>query len=138
MTALPDSTDLTIEGWPIERLIPSPRNARTHDAAQVADIAGSIRAFGFRNPILVGPEGDVVAGHGRLAAARKLGLSTVPVIVLRDLTETQRRQLMLADNRIALNSGWDARMLALELRDLRDLGADLKIMGFNEIGRAHV
>jgi ParB-like chromosome segregation protein Spo0J len=97
---------LRIEYWPIERVIPSARNARTHSAAQVAEIAGSIRAFGFTNPLLVGADADVVAGHGRLAAARLLGLSEVPVIPLRNLSETERRQLMLADNRIALNAGW--------------------------------
>src|SRR5882672_421529 len=90
-----------LEYWPTERLIPSPRNARTHSDAQVAEIAGSIRAFGFTNPILVGEEGDIVAGHGRLAAARQLALPMVPVLVLRGLTDTQRRQLVLADNRIA-------------------------------------
>jgi ParB-like chromosome segregation protein Spo0J len=76
-----------LEHWPIERLVPSPRNARTHSEAQVAEIAGSIRAFGFTNPILVGEDGDVIAGHGRLAAARKLGLSEVPVIPLLGLSE---------------------------------------------------
>src|SRR3954466_12952708 len=109
---------LRLEHWPIERLVPSPRNARTHDSAQVAEIAGSIRAFGFTNPILVGEDGDVVAGHGRLAAARQLGISTVPVIPLEGLTDVQRRQLMLADNRIALNAAWDLDMLKLELIDL--------------------
>src|SRR3954470_11821659 len=99
-----------LEFWPVERLIPSPRNARTHSDAQVAEIAGSIRAFGFTNPILVSEDGDVVAGHGRLAAARLLGLTEVPVIPLRDLTPVQRRQLMLADNRIALNAGWDLEL----------------------------
>src|SRR4051795_7641191 len=98
---------LQLEHWPIGRLVPSPRNARTHSDAQVAEIAGSIRTFGFANPILVGEDGDVIAGHSRLAAAGKLGLTEVPVIPLRDLTELQRRQLVLADNRIALNAGWD-------------------------------
>src|SRR2546422_11052991 len=87
-----------LEQWPIERLVPSPRNARTHSDAQVAEIAGSIRTFGFTNPILVGEDGDVIAGHGRLAAARLLGLVEVPVIPLRGLSDLQRRQLMLADN----------------------------------------
>ena len=119
-----------IEHWPLERLLPSPRNARTHSEAQIAEIAGSIRTFGFTNPILAGETGDVVAGHGRLAAARLLGLSEVPVIVLRDLSEVQRRQLMLADNRIALNAGWDLEMLHLELKDLSVLGADLSALGF--------
>src|ERR1700686_5356228 len=123
---------LRLEFWPVERLVPYARNARTHSAAQIAEIAGSIRAFGFSNPILVGDGGDVIAGHGRLAAARKLELTTVPVVMLRGLTEIQRRQLVLADNRIALNAGWDAEMLSLELADLDKLGADLKILGFSE------
>jgi DNA modification methylase len=123
---------LRLEFWPLDRLVPSPRNARTHSDAQVAEIAGSIRAFGFVNPILVGDAGDVIAGHGRLVAARKLGLAEVPVIALRGLTETQRRQLVLADNRIALNAGWDLDMLQLELRDLSALGADLVVLGFTE------
>src|SRR4026209_1934340 len=113
-----------LEFWPVDRLIPSPRNARTHSAAQVAEIAGSIRAFGFTNPILAGEDGDVIAGHGRLAAARSLGLAEVPVIPLSGLTETQRRQLVLADNRIALNAGWDLEMLNLELKEMSALGAD--------------
>src|SRR5437773_1232543 len=91
---------LRLEFWPVDRLVPSPRNARTHSDAQVAEIAGSIRTFGFTNPILIGEDGDVIAGHGRLAAARKLGLSEVPVIALHGLTQVQRRQLVLADNRI--------------------------------------
>jgi DNA modification methylase len=121
-----------LEFWPLDRLVPSPRNARTHSEAQVAEIAGSIRAFGFTNPILVGEDGDVVAGHGRLAAARQLGLAEVPVISLKGLNELQRRQLVLADNRIALNAGWDLDMLHLELKDLSGLGADLSMLGFTK------
>src|SRR3954470_20013835 len=121
---------LRLEFWRIERLLPSPRNARIHSDAQIAEIAGSIRAFGFTNPILIGEDGDVIAGHGRLAAARLLGLGDVPVIALRGLSDVQRRQLMLADNRIALNAGWDAEMLNLELKDLSVLGADLAALGF--------
>jgi DNA modification methylase len=131
-TALPVNNELQVEHWPIDRLIPSPRNARTHSAEQVAEIAGSIRAFGFANPILVGDDGDVVAGHGRLAAARLLGLPEVPVIPLRGLNPVERRMLMLADNRIALNAGWDADLLKLELTDLSKLGADFKLLGFSE------
>ena len=99
---------------------------------------GSIRAFGFSNPILVGAEGDVIAGHGRLAAARQLGLAEVPVIIVSGLNELQRRQLILADNRIALNAGWDLDMLHLELKDLSALGADLAKLGFTtqELARA--
>jgi len=126
-----DAADrLQVEYWPIDRLVPSPRNARTHNGAQVAEIAGSIRAFGFTNPILIGEDGDVIAGHGRLAAARGLGLAQVPVILLKGLTELQRRQLVLADNRIALNAGWDLELLHLELKDLSVLGADLSVLGF--------
>src|ERR1700735_17771 len=128
----PAGDALRIEYWPIDRLIPSARNARTHSAAQVAEIAGSIRSFGFANPILVGEDADVVAGHGRLAAARLLGLSQVPVIPLRNLGEIERRQLMLADNRIAMNAGWNLEMLKLELADLGKLGADLKTLGFSD------
>ena len=119
-----------LDYWPVGRLVPSPRNARIHSDAQVAEIAGSIRAFGFTNPILADEDGDVIAGHGRLAAARLLGLSEVPVIPLKGLTAVQKRQLMLADNRIALNAGWDAEMLNLELRELSVLGADLEALGF--------
>jgi DNA modification methylase len=128
-----DSSErLKIDYWPLERLIPFARNARTHSPSQVAEIAGSIRAFGFSNPILVGAEGDVIAGHGRLAAARQLGLLEVPVIILAGLSESQRRQLVLADNRIALNAGWDLDMLKLELTELSLLGADLSALGFSE------
>ena len=125
-----DEPRLQVEYWPLARLIPYARNARTHSEAQVAEIAGSIRAFGFSNPILVSEAGDVIAGHGRLAAARKLGLTEAPVIVLRNLTEFERRQLVLADNRIALNAGWDKEMLSLELADLSGMGADLSALGF--------
>ena len=121
---------LRFEVWPVTQLIPSARNARTHSDAQIAEIAGSIRAFGFSNPVLVGEDGDIIAGHGRLAAARQLGLTEVPVIVLSGLTDVQRRQLMLADNRISLNAGWDLEMLHLELTDLTVLGADLALLGF--------
>lgn len=124
------SDTLRLEFWSIDRPVPSPRNARTHSDAQVAEIAGSIRAFGFTNPILVGEEGDVIAGHGRLAAARRLGLAEVPVIMLSGLTELQRRQLVLADNRIAMNAGWDLEMLGLELKDMSALGANLLLLGF--------
>jgi DNA modification methylase len=138
MTATPEAVSMAaartgrigLEHWAVGRLVPSPRNARTHSDAQVAEIAGSIRTFGFTNPILADEDGDVIAGHGRLAAARLMGLTEVPVIPLKGLTETQKRQLMLADNRIALNAGWDADMLNLELRELSVLGADLEALGF--------
>src|SRR3954468_18448474 len=121
-----------IERWPLDRLIPHARNARTHSDAQVAQIAGSIAEFGFVNPVLVGDDGVIVAGHGRVLAARKLGLSEAPVIVLTHLSSTQRRALMIADNRIADNAGWDDEMLAAELAALRDEDVDLGLLGFDE------
>lgn len=124
--------DLKIQYWKIDRLVPYARNARTHDAAQIAEIAGSIRAFGFTNPILVGEAGDIIGGHGRLAAARQLGLETVPVIVLPGLSEAQRRQLVLADNRIALNAGWDVEMLNAEIQDLATAGVEIAGLGFSD------
>lgn len=126
------ASPLRLEFWPTDRLVPSPRNARSHSDSQIAEIAGSIRTFGFTNPVLVGEDGTVIAGHGRLAAARKLALPEVPVIALYGLSDIQRRQLMLADNRIALNAGWDLEMLQLELKDLSELGADLSVLGFSK------
>ena len=121
-----------IEHWPLERLIPHARNARTHSEEQVAQIAGSIAEFGFVNPVLVGDDGVIVAGHGRVLAARKLGLSEVPVIVLSHLTPTQRRALMIADNQIATNAGWNDEMLAAELAALKDEAFDLDLLGFDD------
>src|SRR5450755_1657387 len=111
-----------IEHWPISRLIPYARNARTHSDAQVAQIAASIREFGFTNPILVDGEHGVIAGHGRLLAARKLGMTEVPTIELGHLSPAQRRAYALADNRLALNAGWDEDMLRIELGDLQTEG----------------
>jgi DNA modification methylase len=120
-----------IEHWPLARLLPYARNARTHSDDQVAQIAASIVEFGFTNPILVGGDGVIVAGHGRLAAARKLGLEAVPVVVLDHLTPTQRRALVIADNRIAENAGWDDAMLRTELEALQADGFDLDLTGFD-------
>jgi len=120
-----------IEQWPTGKLLPYARNARTHSAAQVAQIAASIAEFGFTNPILAGGDGVIVAGHGRLAAAQKLGIPTVPVVVLDHLTPTQRRALVIADNRIAENAGWDAAMLQVELAALQDDDFDLSLTGFD-------
>ncbi len=111
-------------------LVPSARNARTHSDAQVAQIAASIREFGFTNPILVDGDRGVIAGHGRLLAARKLGLEQVPTIELSHLSPTQRRAYMLADNRLALAAGWDADLLRVELGDLQSEGFDLALTGF--------
>ena len=107
------------------------RNARTHDAEQVQQIAASIREFGFNNPILVDNDSTIVAGHGRLAAARQLGMDQVPCIVLGHLTDTQRRAYVIADNKIALNAGWDKQLLALEMGELRP-HIDLALLGFME------
>ena len=124
--------DLKIEQWPVERLVPYARNARTHSDGQVAQVAASIAQFGFVNPILVGPDRVIIAGHARLLAARKLEMSEVPVIVLEHLSEAQRRALVIADNRLALNAGWDEEMLALELGALREEDFSLDILGFDD------
>ena len=123
---------MQIESVSLAKLIPYARNARTHSEAQVAQIAGSIREFGFTNPVLIDAADGIIAGHGRVMAARALGLSEVPCIRLAHLTETQRRAYVLADNRIALNSGWDADMLALELTELRIDDFDLSLLGFDD------
>ncbi len=120
-----------IEHWPMDKLLPYARNARQHSDEQIAQIAASIAEFGFVNPCLVGADGVLVAGHGRLAAARKLGLSTVPVVVLDHLTPTQRRALVLADNRLAELSTWDDVLLRIELEALQDEGFDLDLTGFD-------
>lgn len=120
-----------IEHWPIDKLLPYVRNARQHSDEQIAQIAASIAEFGFVNPILTGADGVLVAGHGRLAAARKLGLATVPVVVLDHLTPTQRRALVLADNRLAELATWDDALLRVELEALQDEGFDLDLTGFD-------
>src|SRR5512142_3416861 len=107
-----------IEVWRTDRLVPYAKNARTHSPEQVAQIAASIAEFGFNAPILVDSGAGIIAGHGRLLAARKLGLAEVPVVVLDHLSETQRRAYIIADNKLALNAGWDERVLAQELREL--------------------
>jgi DNA modification methylase len=119
-----------IEWQSVDKLIPYAKNARTHSDEQVAQIAGSIKEFGFNNPVLVDKDNSVIAGHGRLMAARKLGMDKVPVVQLGHMTEAQRKAYVLADNRIALNSGWDAGMLSLELQDLKD-DIDLTLLGFD-------
>ena len=120
-----------IEQWPTAKLVPYARNARTHSETQVAQIAASIAEFGFTNPILAGSDGVIVAGHGRLAAAQKLGLEVVPVVVLDHLSPTQRRALVIADNRIAENAGWDDAMLRVELAALADDDFNVALTGFD-------
>jgi ParB-like chromosome segregation protein Spo0J len=116
---------LAVEYRAVSALIPYARNARTHSDAQVAEIAASIREFGFTNPILVDGDNGIIAGHGRLLAARKLGMTEVPVIELAGMTEAQKRAYVIADNRLALNAGWNTELLALEFSDLDALGFDL-------------
>ena len=121
-----------IEIWPVERLVPYAKNARTHSPDQVAQIAASIVEFGFVNPILVDTNAGIIAGHGRLLAARKLGLGECPVVVLDHLSETQRRAYIIADNKLAQNAGWDDATLAAELADLEAEGMDLALVGFSD------
>ena len=120
-----------IEYLGIESLIPYARNSRTHSDEQVAQIAASIREFGFTNPVLVDGEGGIIAGHGRVMAARRLGLGEVPCIRLGHLTDAQKKAYVIADNKLALNAGWDNELLALELQELEDMGYDLELTGFS-------
>jgi ParB-like chromosome segregation protein Spo0J len=120
-----------IEHVEIESLIPYARNSRTHSDAQVAQIAASIKEFGFTNPVLIDQEGGIIAGHGRVMAARKLKLAEVPCIRLGYLTDTQKRAYVIADNKLALNAGWDNEMLQVEFADLTELGFNLDLTGFS-------
>jgi DNA modification methylase len=116
----------------VEALIPYAKNSRTHDDAQVAQIAASIKEFGWTNPILIDGDKGIIAGHGRLMAARKLGLTKVPVIELKDMTEAQKKAYVIADNKLAMNAGWDMDFLKLELQDLEDADFDLSLTGFDD------
>ncbi|MGG6831947.1 UNVERIFIED_CONTAM: site-specific DNA-methyltransferase [Streptococcus canis] len=116
----------------VSDLIPYIRNARTHSESQVAQIAASIKEFGFLSPILIAEDNTILAGHGRLAAARKLGLKQVPCVKESHLTETQRRAYIIADNKLSLNAGWDEDMLAIELSELQGADFDLDLLGFDE------
>ena len=115
----------------VEDLIPYARNSRTHSDAQVAQIAASVREFGWTNPVLVDGENGIIAGHGRILAARKLGMAEVPCIELAGLTDTQRRAYIIADNKLALNGGWDDELLALELGELHAADFDMALLGFD-------
>jgi DNA modification methylase len=120
-----------LEWRSVSTLIPYARNSRTHSDEQIAQIAASIKEFGWTNPILIDGDNGIIAGHGRLSAARKLGHEEVPVIELKDLTETQRKAYIIADNRLALNAGWDNEMLTIELNDLLADNFALDILGFD-------
>jgi hypothetical protein len=121
-----------IQIWPVERLVPYARNARLHSDTQIAQIAASIREFGFTNPILVDGACGIIAGHARLAAARTLGLAEVPVIVLDHLTEVQKRAYILVDNKLAENAVWHEEMLAVELQTLAAEAFELSLTGFSD------
>jgi len=116
----------------VDSLIPYIKNSRTHSDEQVAQIAASIKEFGWTNPILVDGTNGIIAGHGRLLAARKLGYKEVPTIELSELTETQKKAYIIADNRLALNAGWDNEMLTIELNDLLADGFALEMLGFDQ------
>ena len=123
---------MQIEHLKTADLIPYARNSRTHSETQIAQIAGSIKEFGFTNPILIDGENGIIAGHGRIMAAQKLGLAEVPCIRLGYLTEAQKRAYVIADNKLALNSVWDEAMLINELKGLREEDFDLSLTGFDE------
>src|SRR5277367_4029768 len=125
--------EIHIELWPIGRLIPKVNNPRTHSREQIAMIAASIREFGWTNPVLVGADDDIIAGHARLLAARQLNLQEVPVIVLAHLSPAQRRALVIADNQLAIaGAGWDEEMLRIELAMLQEEDYSLNLLGFDD------
>jgi DNA modification methylase len=121
-----------VEQWPIEKLVPYAKNSRTHSDAQVAQIAASIKEWGFTTAVLVDESGSIIAGHGRVMAARKLGMTSLPVMVATGWTDAQKRAYVIADNKLALNAGWDNELLSLELGELGDLGFDLELTGFTD------
>jgi len=126
MTNFPDYKKVSIDA-----LIPYARNSRTHSDEQVAQIAASIKEFGFLNPIIIDGENGIIAGHGRVMAAQKLGLKELPCIEASHLTDAQRRAYIIADNKLALNAGWDDEMLRIELAELGEADFDLELTGFS-------
>jgi ParB-like chromosome segregation protein Spo0J len=122
-----------VERWPLAKLIPYARNARTHSDEQIKQIAASIREFGFTNPVLVDEQGTLICGHGRLLAAQQIGITDVPTMVARGWTHAQIQAYRLADNQLALNAGWDRELLGLELGELKLGGFDLALTGFGEL-----
>ena len=123
---------MEVTEYPLDELIPYINNARTHDDVQVSQIAASISEFGFTNPILIDEKKGIIAGHGRLMAAKKLGLDNVPCITLEGLTEAQKKAYVIADNQLALNAGWDLDALKLELDHLAEVDFDIELLGFSE------
>jgi DNA modification methylase len=132
MTTITPQMAERIELWPLDRLVPYARNPRTHSDEQIEQIAASIVEFGWTNPVLVDSDAGILAGHGRLAAAKRLGLEQVPVVVLDHLTPAQRRAYIIADNKLALNAGWDEELLRLELAALEQDGFGLDVIGFSD------
>lgn len=116
---------------PVDRLIPYARNARTHNDRQIEKVAKSIKEFGFLNPVIISADGGIIAGHCRVMAAKRIGLEEVPCIKEDFLTEAQKRAYILADNKLALDAGWDEELLALELSELKDCGLDIELTGFD-------
>ena len=119
----------------VKELVPYARNSRTHSDEQISQIMSSIKEFGFTNPILTDGENGIIAGHGRVMAAQRLGMEEVPTIELSHLTEAQKKAYIIADNKLALNSGWDEEMLAIEMQELHDFGYDLDLIGFTQEDR---
>ena len=123
---------MKVEDKKVEDLIPYAMNSRTHDETQVAQIASSIKEFGFTNPILIDEDSGIIAGHGRILAAKKLGFAEVPCIVIGGLTKAQKKAYVIADNQLALNAGWDLEMLKLEIESLKELDFDIDLLGIDE------
>ena len=120
-----------VEKWAIEKLVPYARNSRTHSDEQISQIAASIKEWGWTTPVLVDEHGGIIAGHGRTLAAQRLKMAEVPVMVAKGWSEAKRRAYVIADNKLALNAGWDNELLALELEELGDLGFDMDLLGFD-------
>jgi ParB-like chromosome segregation protein Spo0J len=129
---------IDIEYKKTDTLIPYVNNSRTHDDAQVSQIAASIKEFGFTNPLLIDSEGGIIAGHGRLMAAKKLGMDEVPTILLDGLSDAQKKAYVIADNKLALNAGWDMDLLAVEIEQLKELDFDIGLLGFDDDGLATI
>ena len=116
----------------IDRLVPYARNARTHSKEQILQLRASLREFGFVNPVIVDKDLNVIAGHGRIIAAKEEGISEVPCVFAEHLTDAQKRAYIIADNRLALNAGWDAEMLSVEISDLQGADFDISLLGFDD------
>ncbi len=123
--------DMAVQAMPVTQLRPYANNARTHSKKQIRQIADSIKKFGFTNPVLISDEGEIIAGHGRVEAARLLAMASVPTLKLSHLDAAQRRAYVIADNKLALNAGWDRNVLAIELQALVDLEFDIELTGFS-------